>query len=234
MIITKDKPAQTRALEPIGRTLLFSAACHAMPIGIQWTRIPTEEELHADDFLIQRCGESVGWWTGDIVNALHSLKGVDKSLVQFAGEYARIRGINEEQTVKYAQVSRFYPVTDRRNKPASWTHHRTVWESSASPNLHACLTWLDRSIQGDGEGKPWSTGRLREELAKAGRAASEPKEPTAPTGEYEAITRIEAWAAQSLPRVSTINAIAAREMLRNMASTVALIDGLRERAAKSA
>lgn len=224
---------ETRSLEPIGRTLLFSAAVHALPTGIMWLSEPTDEELHADDFLIQRCGESVGWWTGDIVVKLHQRQGHDQSLDQFAGEYARARSLNEQRVQEYAHVANFYPVLDRLKKPASYSHHRLVWESSATPSLASCLSWLARASKGDVDGIPWSTGRLREELSKARRATMDAAEPPAPTGDYESLIRLELWSAQSLPRLATIDAPTARDMLTHLASTAALIDALRTRAATS-
>lgn len=221
------EPTAARALEPIGRTLLFSPAARALPTGIEWLRPPTDDELHADDFLVQRCGESVGWWTGDIVVTLHTRFGADQTLEQYSTEYARTRSLNEQTVLKYAQVCSFYPVLKRLSKPVTWSHHYIVWGSSAAPSLAACMAWLERASR-----ESWSTGKLREELSKKTRNEVDSAEPPAPSGDYEQLVKLELWSAQSLPRLAAIDAPGARDMLAHLSSTVTLIDGLRAKASQ--
>lgn len=222
-----------RALEPIGRSLIFSGCCRVTPVGIEWKREPTAEELDADDYTIQRCEESVGWWEGDMIVMRHRREGADKTLSEFAAEYARVRGKNEVGARQKANVAQFFPVVERSTRPITWGHHYIIWAWLAGGGLKKCLGWLKRAGAGD-KGVAWSTGRLRAELGAAARKGAEPAEPAPPVGEWDELGRIESWASTRMDAVRAIKADEAKAILGRMASTVAFIDALRLRATAGA
>lgn len=219
----------TRALEPIGRTVIFSAACRPSAVGIQWMRVPRDDEIKADDYMVQRCGESVGWWMGDLIVMLCKREGADLTLSAYAAQYARARGINEQTAIAYAGVAQFFPVSKRLNRPIAWGHHHIIWGWESGKGLSICLKWLKRAQRGD-KGKSWSTGRLRSELADNSRHTGQATEPPPPTGDFDEMAKIESWSATKLSLVKKIGSDEAKEMLLRFESTIAFVDALRARA----
>ena len=217
------------ALEPIGRSLIFSECCRATATGIEWLREPTSDELDSDDYTIQRCDDSAGWWMGDVIVKRWQREGSDKTLSEFAAEYARVRGLNEETVRQRANVGGFYPVVERSTRPISWSHHYIIWSVCGGDGLEKCLSWLAAASLGD-KGVAWSTGRLREELRAARRSRENDEEPEAPKGEFDELVEVDRCCAIHLPKLKKLDALTAREMLMRFASTVAFVDGLRARA----
>jgi hypothetical protein len=223
-----------RPTEPIGRTVKFSAACHVCPTGILWKREPTPDEMRADDYLVQRGHESLPWWTGDLIISLWKHGGADKSLTAFSAEYARGRDKNEKTCEQYASVAYFFPLADRCGKPLDWAHHYIVWSRLRNSGLTVCRTWLHRARSGgkaDGrhgaKGKPWSPGRLREEINAEMRGIGEAKEPPAPVGIEDEMANVETWAQRSIPKIARMSPERANEILRRIPALAAIVDDLR-------
>ncbi len=212
---------------------MFSKACRASAVGIEWLREPTAEEIKADDYMVQRCGESVGWWMGDLIVMLWKREGADLTLTAYAAKYARARGIDEQGAIRYASLAEFFPVLHRCNRPLTWTHHQIVWSLGAGKGLAICVKWLKRAVRGE-RGKTWSTGRLRSEIAQSQRQRGETQEPAAPSdGDFDEMARMESWSATRIAKLKTIDASEVKEMLKRLESTMAFIDALRARAKES-
>jgi hypothetical protein len=211
-------------LEPIGSKVIFSQACKATPLGLEWVGEPSHEELLVDDYIVQRCDQSVGWWMGDLVVKLWRKEGADMSLNAFATKYAQVRGLSEQAVQQRAHVAAFFPLVERSTKPVAWSHHYIVWCMVGGEGLDVCAAWLKRAHAGE-----WSTGRLRRELAAENLKAQNP-EPPPPKGLFDELAPFDSWAASALSDVEKMDADRARRVLDAMKCVVAFVDALKRRA----
>lgn len=212
------------ALEPLGKRLIFSPCCKTSPVGIEWLKKPSIDELDADDYTVQRCDESAGWWMGDVIAKRHEIEGAGMSLREFAIKYAQARGLNEETVIARANVSAFFPVCNRLHRPITWTQHLMVCRYRGGEGLKVCLEWLKRA-----EKEGWSGGRLRQELGKDTRSKIEPNEPTPPAWDFEEATIFDSWASSELSFVDKMEEAKARRLLASLSCTAALIAALHRR-----
>lgn len=231
-------------LEPIGQRILFSESVRPSSVGLTWTSEPTADQLDADDYTVQRCVASVGWWMGDVIckridlelarraatagtqGKLFHLTEDDRAafFASFSNEYARARGLDESIVFQRTATASFYPLASRVAS-LDWTHHNTARQiaTATGQSLEWAGEWLSRANAG-----AWSVAKLRQEMRTASAAPHLDTEPPAPGSIPREVARVELWANANWDAITTSTPPArAAWLLSQMSRTVALIDRLR-------
>lgn len=235
-------------LEPIGQRILFSPSVQPSSTGLVWAKEPTADQLDADDYTVQRCGGSVGWWMGDVI-----CKRIDLELAKrratageqgklfhmtederaefftaFSNDYARSRNLDESIVYQRTATSSFFPQHGRLAS-LDWTHHNTARQLAAkdAEPLACAFQWLERAAA-----EQWSVAKLRAEMRAAQAASSAhdgDDEPPAPGSVPREIARAEVWANAHWSEINGATPARAAWLLSQMSKTVQLVDVLRRK-----
>ena len=120
--------------------------------------------------LLGRMSISVSWWIGDAL--IFGERRYGEQMAQYVSEL----GLSEKTMLNALWVCKSVHPSQRRDAPLSFGHHDAV--ARLAPEDQDA--WLNRAEAGDvlpnGEKRPWSVSRLRQELRALGNGQSEKPE----------------------------------------------------------
>jgi N6-adenosine-specific RNA methylase IME4 len=136
----------------------------------------TEPQWEEAGLILSRIAGSLNWWIGDWLNAGERKWGktYEEACARFGIEYQTARNL--------AYVAS--KVSLRQDK-LSFEHHAAVAPLEAEEQEE----WLEKAIEGDGEGTPWSSRELRAQI----KAATPLPEITGDAAQYKVIYADPPW-----------------------------------------
>lgn len=210
-------------------TLTLPGAHQLTLMGVSWAGEPSDDDFRKIDALSQFMERINAWVQGDlVVEHVRRLKLDNHGMaVRLAiQKFCEGRELNMDTVYERYSVARFYPYA-LRVKGLSWSHHRIVWASPLSRELHRALAVLKRALA---EG--WKPEELRAHLRAQQLPATAQGQQLRGFFPTELQRAEDYWSGQ-LERVPVLSAEEAREMLESMPCTTKCIDDLRAAAAKA-
>jgi N6-adenosine-specific RNA methylase IME4 len=155
--------ARTRKLAlhigPAANNFGLSVPGELTPTSWQLPTKMDEDQWIVAGLCLQRIEGAVQWWLGDWWAYGKHAYGERKALF---GEGGPLADMNLRTVEDYGYVANNVKTTER-SVDLTWFHHRQV--ASLPPAKQR--EWLDRALDGDGNGKPWSSNQLKAGIARA-------------------------------------------------------------------
>lgn len=130
------------------------------PIGLVVTGQPTFEEWTEVGDMLATLVNGVQWMVGDWLNTGEACFG------DLAAQVIDHEHWSEESVRVFKWTAAKIPLENRRAE-LSYSHHQLL---AALPPPEQKV-WLDKAVAGDGDGEPWTSARLKQEVRSAQGAA---------------------------------------------------------------
>lgn len=229
--MTKNAPLSLSA----GENALTLPGVSFTSTGLRWKGEPSERTVTNTGRVLRLMRSVVDWGEADYLprmvalalgrrpkrNAKYGQTNSDQMELGVITSYAELNGRNPRALHVRDAVGRFFPADDRRPE-LSFDHHAEAW-SAADGDLKKARGWLDAAVEGK-----FTVSQLRAHIHGKTQTGIAPAHTDA-TGDAE-LARLDLAAARLIPQVRSYDQARANAQLHAMASVVALVDALRERA----